>query len=652
MPQEREEIRRQVDSLPEDPGVYIFKDEGGRILYIGKAANLKSRVRSYFADSHLLSPKLSQLVPKIRKIDFIATDSEQEAFLLEWNLIKEHRPPFNIRLRDDKSYPYLKITLNEEWPRVVVTRRLEDDGSRYFGPFAGALSLRKTLKLLSRLFPFRTCNKKIPDKSGRPCLKYYIHRCCAPCTGKVDPAEYRKMIERVVLFLEGRHEEIKEELWRRMEEAAEKLEFEKAALLRDQLFAMEKVMQKQKVILPSGEDADILALAREGGEVCVQVFRIRGGRMLGADHFLLEGAEGEAPSRIFSNFIRQFYTVNPFIPSSIILPSPPEDEDLLRSWLRERAGREISIEIPEEGEKRGLLEMAERNALASLRQERIRRMCASGAGLKALEELKELLLLPRLPRRIECYDISDIRGDEAVGSMVVFEEGMPKPSSYRRFRIRCGGRPDDYAMMREVLQRRFSGEKIEDKRSSWSELPDLVLIDGGKGHLNVALSVLRERGLDIPAASIAKEEEKIYTPFRPDPLTLPSSSSALRLLQQIRDEAHRFAISYHRKVRARDLFSSKLEEIPGIGPKRRKMILRKFGSLDDLRRASLEEIAALPGMTLSLARRIKEHLSEEKAEEGGDERSEEGLLHIPPSRGGDEKDDESRKAQPDSGSGE
>ena len=602
---------KQSHSLPDRPGVYLFRDATGTILYVGKAANLHHRVRSYFS-SQSTSPKIQSLILRMSGIDFIMTDSEQEAFILENSLIKKHRPYYNVRLKDDKSYPYLKISVTEEWPRVYVTRRLSDDGSRYFGPFASAGSLRKTMGIVNKLFPYRTCRKAITGNETRPCLKYHIKRCAGPCIGAVSQDEYREIIAQVILFLEGKHERVIQGLRKRMSKASGNLEFEKAVLLRDQIQAITSIMEQQKVVSPHRIDQDFIAIAEGENEACAQVFFIRGGKLLGKEHFVLEGVQDEQSSQIMTSFIRQFYTSGANIPSQIVLQSDVEDAPLIENWLGEKRGRKTRLLVPRRGEKKKLVDMVAKNAAEVLEQLRGKWLADAGKTAAAIEQLRVQLQLPRLPRRIECYDISNIRGTSAVGSMVVFEDGQPKPSHYRRFRIKIVSGIDDYAMMQEVLWRRF-GKGVRHSRQKpndgWGSLPDLILIDGGRGHLNAITEVLRAIQVEfIPVASIAKEREELFIPQNPDPVVLPHNSQSLYLIQRIRDEAHRFAISYHRKVRGKAALASNLDSVPGIGPVHKRALLKRFGSVRTVKEAPLEDLVSVAGMTETLAKRVKEYL--------------------------------------------
>ncbi|MDY6911516.1 MAG: excinuclease ABC subunit UvrC [Chloroflexota bacterium] len=602
---------KQSLSIPSRPGVYLFRNAKDIVIYVGKAANLHNRVRSYFV-AHPDSPKLRQMVPLIADIDFIITDSEQEAIILENNLIKKHKPHYNVRLKDDKSYPYLKITLADEWPRAHLTRRLADDGSRYFGPFASASALRQTMTILNKLFPYRTCRKAISGTDARPCLKYHIKRCSGPCIGAVSRDEYREIIANVILFLEGKHDSVIRGLKQKMKKASARLEFERAAQVRDQIAAIESILEQQKVVSSRKIDEDVIAIARGKSEACAQVFFIRSGKLQGEEHFVLEGTRDENPDQVVTSFIEQFYGAGADIPAQLLLQMEPQNTELIQSWLESKRGRRVRIRIPRRGEKKKLVDMVAANAAEVLEQLHLKWLADTGKTAAALEELKAKLNLPRLPRRMECYDISNIRGTAAVGSMVVFEDGQPRSAHYRRFKIKTVSGIDDYAMMREVLWRRFAGgtrtsNKGDEK--SWALVPDLIVIDGGRGHLNAIRSVMQQTGVEsIPVASIAKENEEVFIPELTEPVILPKNSQALYLLQRIRDEAHRFAISYHTRMRHQSALTSVIDEVPGIGPTRKRAMLKKFGSLKAIKEASIDEMALVPGMTTSLAKRIKEYL--------------------------------------------
>ena len=655
----------RLKATPDQPGVYFMRDAEGRVLYVGKAASLRSRLRSYFQTPAGKEPKIQRMVTKVADYEYIVTETASEALILENLLIKRHKPFYNARLKDDKTYPYIKIDLNEDFPQLYFTRRVLSDGARYFGPFASASSVRKTMDLLNKLFPYRSCTKTITGTDERPCLEYYINRCVAPCIGAVDREEYQEVVRQVILFLEGNTEEVLHTLRRRMAEASEALKFERAAALRDQVRAIESVFESQKVVSTRNEDLDVLALAHDQGEVWVELFNVRRGKLIGRDHFLMEGGEDEEPPRLLEEFIQQFYDAAPSVPPVLLLQHPIENASLVEQWLGAKRGRRVSLLTPQRGDKRKLVAMVAENAREGLNQRRVKWLSESDKVLQALAELQEALSLPELPNRIECYDISNIQGTDSVGSMVVFEEGRPKTAHYRRFQIKAVEGVDDYSMMQEVLRRRFkrlgelrqehgglpatngyepevadregdapmtgtrrvkyrrrryartgvmapeeaaTGQRM-DKQEAWGLVPGLVLIDGGKGHLSAALQVFLELGLtDVPLASIAKQREEVFLPNVPEPVLLPRGSQGLYLVQRVRDEAHRFAITYHRQRRSKASTRSVLDSMPGIGPKRKRMLLRRFGTVQGVREASPEELAAVPGMTKAVAQKLTEML--------------------------------------------
>lgn len=617
-------VEEQLRSLPAQPGVYLFKDGNGKVLYVGKASSLRNRVRSYFSLQPIkvngetiryqaasdASPKTALLVSQIEDIDFLVTDSEQEALILENNLIKKYHPRYNVHLRDDKTYPYLKINTAEPWTRVYLTRRWQQDGARYFGPFADGKSVRQTLEVIKRLFPFRNCTRTITGADPRACLEYDIHRCLGPCIGAIGREDYDRVVRQVILFLEGKNETVVQQLRHQMEDAAEKLEFEKAAILRDQLQAVEAVTERQKITIHGLVDADIIAFELSNDLAYVQVFFIRRAKLLGRDPFVLEGVQGETPDKIMASFIQLFYNAASYIPPLLLLQHPAADTELLQGWLRTKRNGTVKLAVPQRGPKRELVEMVAENARIGLEQYRIKKLSVPGSRGVALEALKEALSLTQLPKRMECYDISNIQGAYAVGSMVIFEDGKPKTSDYRRFRINTVEGANDYAMLQEVLRRRFrraSGETQAPPEGTWAIKPDLLLVDGGKGQLNAALEVLREAGLDIPSAGLAKENEEIFVPSRSQPIILPRNSPALFLLQQLRDEAHRFAVTYHRKVRSRGEVKSALDGVPGIGPRRKRALLQKFGSVRGIREATVEDVAMVVGGK-TLAELVKSYI--------------------------------------------
>lgn len=600
----------QLNRLPNSPGVYLMRDAEGNILYVGKAASLHHRVRSYFSAGPRLSPKLQRMVSRVADIDFFVAASEQEALILELNLIKQYHPRYNVRLKDDKTFPYLKIAISDAWPGVYVTRRLEQDGGRYFGPFASARSVRQTLKVLQGIFPFRSCSKAITGKAPRACLQYHLGHCLAPCIGAVSRTEYAAVVEEVILFLEGKQERVVRELRVRMNRAAGALDFEKATLIRDQIQAIHQVIEGQRIAAAVRGEQDVIAFAQDGDQACVQVFFVRNNKLTGRESFRLQGTRQEAPPQIMSSFIKQFYASSPAVPPLVLLQYPVEDKPVIKEWLQSRRGARVEIQVPRRGSKKQLIDIVAENARQGLEQLKIKEMAAPRALEAALAEVARELGLPGRPLRMEAYDISNIQGKSAVGSMVVFERGKPKPAHYRRFKIKTVSGANDYAMLQEVLQRRFRHglKSAASATDTWSILPDLVLIDGGKGQLNAALSALGEAGSAIPVASLAKENEEIFLPRRKEPVVLPRSSPGLQLLQRLRDEAHRFAITYYTRVHRRQTFASALDGIPGVGPKRRRALLRQFGSVPRIREASVDELVAATGMNRSQAQRIKDYL--------------------------------------------
>src|SRR5262245_14008092 len=612
---EPETLRRRLAALPTSPGVYMYKNTGGDILYIGKAINLRNRVRSYFHRNGQ-STKIKQMVAQIADWELILTGSELEALVLECNLIKKHRPKYNVRLRDDKSYPYIKVTVNEEWPRVFITRRIGRDGARYFGPFTDSRSVWRTLDLLNKLFPYRTCHITITGNLPRPCLQYHIHRCLGPCIGAADPEEYRQVIAQVCLFLEGKHEQIVATLRRRMEEAAESLQFERAAHIRDQIRSVEKVTERQRVIDAAMKDQDVIAFARANGDACVEVFFVRGGKLIGREHFLLEGTKDEDSEQIMTSFVTQFYDSAAYVPPEILLQNEIAEAEVIESWLRDkRGGQKVAVNVPRRGRSKELVDLVATNASEVLAQMRAKWLADERKTSAALTELAEQLDLEEPPQRIECYDISNIQGTSSVGSMVVFEGGQPANGAYRRFQIKTVDGPNDFASLQEVLRRRFSRAKASPEEDpagaakGWTKLPDLIIIDGGRGQLNAGLEVLQKLGLErLQTVSLAKQNEEIYTPYAAEPILLPRDSQALYLVQRIRDEAHRFALTYHRKVRGRRSVRSQLDDLPGVGPKRKAALLRRFGSVKAIREATLEELVATPGVDRATATLVKEHL--------------------------------------------
>ena len=616
-----------LKALPAKPGVYIFKNASGRIIYVGKAALLRNRVRSYFGSTHAFEAKTRRLVAQIADIEFILTGSAQEALLLEATLVKRHQPFYNVRLKDDKHYPYLKIDITEEWPRVQITRRIASDGSRYFGPFASAGSVRRTLDLVKKLFPWRSCTKEITGDDPRPCLEYFIHRCIGPCASLCTKEEYDTVIQQTIMFLEGRTDEITRDLRRQMQKASANLEYERAARLRDQVQAIDRTTERQVMEVRDRTDMDVFGLAREEQEAYVQVFFVRKGLIIGRDIFQLDGTADETDAEILRSFVEQFYESAPYVPARVLLPVKIDDMDLIARWLTQRRGDRpngrragaVRVMVPSRGEKRALVQRAVDNARESLQQARARWMADRGKKEEALQQLQDELELPSLPQRIECYDISTIQGTSAVGSMVVFEDGTAKKSEYRRFRIKGVDGQNDFAMMQEVLRRRFwrarrqSQEEGANEAGEYDEsfgaMPDFVIVDGGKGQVSAAHDAMRNLGIGhIPLAGLAKRFEELFVVGVSEPVVLDRKSQALYLVQRIRDEAHRFAITYHRDVRKKSGLRSALDEVPGVGPKRKKALLRKFGSLKAVSYASADEIAETPGFTRGLAEKVLEAL--------------------------------------------
>jgi excinuclease ABC subunit C len=622
--------------------VYLMKSASGRVLYVGKADSLRSRVASYFGARGPEDARIVRMVTEVADVEYIVTDTVSEAYLLESNLIKEHRPRFNIRLRDDKSYPFVKITLGEDFPRIVRTRRLVRDGSRYFGPYASASSVDETLKLLRKIFPFRTCNLDIPEGKRvleRPCLLYYINRCQGPCIEAIPKPDYRQTIGQIVDFLDGKQEPIAAQLRSEMSQHSDALRYEQAATTRDKLRAVERTMEQQKMAAFSRAEHDVIGMAREEDDACIQVMQVRSGKLIGREHFIVEGARDVTDAEVLGSFLQQYYASTDAVPRALLTPLLPSDADDLAAYLADRRGVQVTISVPERGEKRRLVALATGNAVEALARERAEWLADTAKREEALNDLASELGLPRAPERIECYDMSNIQGTSAVGSMVVFIDGRPEPKEYRRFRIRSGDTPDDFRMMAEVLRRRFSrvaklrsetgalslaavgaDEAPEDAETEEGErprdqgwaVPDLVIVDGGKGQLSAAVGVMKELGItDVPLTGLAKRFEELYLPGRSDPVALPRRSQALYLVQRIRDEAHRFAITYHRDVRGKRALRSELDEIAGIGPGRKKALLKRFGSVRRIREASVDEVAATPGISRDLAERLKGHLVRE-----------------------------------------
>jgi len=612
-----------LNSLPTKPGVYLHKDAEGNVLYVGKAINLRNRVRSYF-HSNVDSVKTLRLRRQIADIEVIVTESELEALLLEMNLIKQHQPRFNVRLKDDKRYPYIKVHWADPFPKVTVTRRMVRDGGRYFGPYTSVWAVQQTLDLLRKVFPYLTCDRVITGRDERACLYYDIKLCNAPCIGAVNQEQYRATIKQLMDFLDGKSDHIVRGIEKRMAVAAENLDFERAAEYRDQLKAIERITARQRIIGPDDTDQDVIAFARDNGEACVQVFFVRHGKLIGREYFMLDNAEGETDQEVLQEFLTQFYEDAAYVPKEVLLPAEIEEARIIEEWLRAKRQTKVTLQVPRRGKKRELVEMAAVNAqdtLAALRQQWA---ADRSKHVTAITELQDALKLPAPPARIECYDISHTQGQQTVGSMVVFVQGAPQKSDYRRFNVQSTTN-DDYGSMREVLSRRFqryrdtlAGELHDpseirarsDRPTAWAILPDLLIIDGGKGQLAVGQEVLRLFDLEneVPLAALAKQEEELFLPDRSQSVILPRRSEALYLVQRVRDEAHRFANEGHRKRRAKVGVASILDAVPGVGPKRRQLLLKRFGSLEALRAASVEELTAVPGISVEVAESIRAHL--------------------------------------------
>jgi excinuclease ABC subunit C len=611
------DLQATLKKLPDRPGVYLMRDARGDVVYVGKAQSLRNRVRSYWQKATPVGEvhRIRSVIDRVTEVEYTLTDSISEALLLEANLIKRYRPRFNVRLKDDKSYPYIKITMADDFPRVERTRKLVEDGSRYFGPYASASSVDESMNLVRRLFPFRTCTIDIEDGKralARPCLLYHIKRCQGPCIEAVSKADYRGQIDQIELFLEGRQESVVQALAADMKSASAKTDYERAATLRDKIRAIERTMESQKMAAFKRTELDMVGLARQDNQAAIQLFAIRGGKMIGRDVFLLDAVREASDEEVLSSFLLQFYARATSIPPQVLVPNVLPDAADLEAFLGERRGGPSRLAVPQRGEKRELMALATRNAGETLAREQARWMADEGKTLGALEELAEALGLPAPPLRIECYDISNIQGSDTVGSMVVFEEGRPRTGEYRRFKIRTVEGPNDFASHQEVLRRRFrrakDGDEGAEEALRWA-MPDLVIIDGGKGQVSAAKEVFDELGLhDLPLAGLAKEREELFRPGIADPVVLPSTSAALYLVQRLRDEAHRFAITYHRDLRSKRQTRSAFDDLPGVGPKRRRALLRVFGSAKRVRDAPVEQIAAVPGIGAALAARIKQTL--------------------------------------------
>ncbi|MBM3235881.1 excinuclease ABC subunit UvrC [Candidatus Poribacteria bacterium] len=615
-------LEKKLSNIPASPGVYLMKNAEGQVIYVGKAVNLRHRVRSYFQASKIPHALTGEALRWVHDIDYILTDTEVEALVLENTLIKKHKPRYNVKLKDDKRYPFVKVTVNEPFPGLYMTRIVERDGAKYFGPFARNYATKQTVKELTKIFPIRTCNLQLKESGNKHkvCLNYSIERCPGPCEDRADKEEYNQIVHNVCLFLGGKKELVIKELQKEMQAAATNLQFEKAAKIRDRIEAIEKTVEKQKLESPDGDDEDVIGFAQKADEACVQVLMLRDGKLTEREHYFLTGTQDATANNILTAFLEQYYLESSFVPKTVILQDVVENSEAIQKWLTEKRGSAVTIHVPQKGQKRQLVEMATKNAKSILEQKELNVVLKAGdnplipvaevakllgkGDNPALLELQEVLQLPRSLQRIEAFDISNIGSDFAVGSMVVFEKGEPAKSEYRRFRIRLVEGQDDFAMMREVVSRRYFRAVKEN-----GVLPDLILIDGGKGQLNSAIDALKNLNLEnLPTIGLAKQFEHIFVPGKSEPIILQKHNPALHLIQRVRDEAHRFALNYHRKLRSKDLTHSILDEIPGIGPKRKQALLSHFGAIEKIQEASLDELLAVKGMTHRIAELILKHL--------------------------------------------
>lgn len=604
-------IQEELKKLPGKPGVYLMHDEKDAIIYVGKAISLKNRVRQYFQSSRNKGAKIEQMVTHISRFEYIVTYSELEALVLECNLIKEHRPKYNTMLMDDKTYPFIKVTVNEPFPRVMMARRMKKDKAKYFGPYTSAGAVKDTIELIRKLYHIRSCNRSLPKDIGkeRPCLNYHIHQCYAPCQGYISGEEYRKSIDEVVRFLNGNYDPILKELEEKMLDASENLEFEKAIEYRELLASVQKIAQKQKITDTAGDDRDIIAMASEGEDAVVQVFFIRGGRLIGRDHFYLKIAENDTKSEILSSFIKQFYAGTPYIPAELMLPEEIEDQEIIEEWLTTRREHKVRLRIPKKGTKEKLVELAQKNAQMVLKNDKERLKREEGRTIGAVKELEKILGLTGIIR-MEAYDISNTNGFDSVGSMVVYEHGKPKRNDYRKFKIKSVQGPDDYASMNEVLTRRFEHglreRQDESETGGFQAFPDLIMMDGGRGQVNIALEVLEKLNLHIPVCGMVKDDNHrtrgLY--FNNVELPIDRNSECFRLITRIQDEAHRFAITFHRQLRSKGQVHSILDDIPGVGPARRKDLMRSFENIEAIRNATVDDLKELPSMNEKSAQEV------------------------------------------------
>lgn len=625
------DVKEELRKLPNKPGVYIMHDKDDTILYVGKAINLHNRVRSYFKENIGRGPQIDKMVSLIARFEYIVTDSELEALVLENNLIKEHRPKYNTMLKDDKTYPYIKVTVTEPYPRIMLVRQMKKDKARYFGPYVNG-GVKETIDLINKLYKLRTCNRKLPSDFGkeRPCLNYHINQCCAPCQGCISQEEYGRQIEQALDFLNGKYQQVIKDLKNKMMEASEKMEYEEAIKYRDLIENVKKISEAQKMSDNLGEDKDIIALAIDGNETVVQVFFLRNGKLIGREHFYMTQVEEPMADKILNSFVKQFYAGTPFIPREIMLQENVEDMELLENWLTTKKGSKVRIRVPQKGSKEKLVELAAKNAALVLSQDRERIRREEGRTIGAVKEIEDILGLKGLSR-MEAFDISNTSGFANVGSMVVYEKGKPKRSDYRKFRMKTVAGPDDYACMHEVLTRRFKHgldekqqlqeSEIDESFGSFTKFPDLLLMDGGRGQVNIALQVLDELGISIPVCGMVKDDNHhtrgLY--YNNKELPIDKNSEGFKLITRIQDEAHRFAITYHRSLRSKAQVHSVLDEIPGVGPSRRKALMKYFKSIEEMKQADVETLKEVPGITVNVAEEIyrffqqknRENLSED-----------------------------------------
>ena len=601
------DLQTKLDNLPTSPGVYLMKNDQGEIIYVGKAINLRNRVRSYFRELKPDQAKTKALVKHIVDLEYILADNELEALVLECNLIKKYRPKYNINLKDDKTYPYLKIT-NEPYPQVIVTRKVTKDGARYFGPYPSVNELRNSLEMIRKIFPFRSCKQRT-FTNERPCLNAHIKMCHAPCVGRISKEDYNAMIDEIALFFDGKQDGLTKRLQKEMEEAAENLEFEQAARLRDQLQGIEQIITQQKAVLGGEDDRDVIAMARGLNQCCVQIFFIRGGKIIGRENYFLRGTDGTSRSEVIASFMKQFYLNCQFIPRNILVETELEEQDVLEQWLSDKRESRVYIKVPKRGQAKELIDLVGRNALDALTKQEQEETYHHQKATNVLDTLQKLLQLPNVPRRMECFDISNTQGSENVGSMVVFVDGKAKKDQYRRFKIKTVDGADDYASMREVLTRRFR-HGLEQNDDKFSQFPDLIMMDGGRGQVNIALEVLAELGLDIPVCGMVKDDRHrtrgLY--YNNTEVPMETDSEVFLLITRMQDEAHRFAITYHRSLRGKRSLASVLDDIPGVGEKRKKNLLKHFGSFAKVKEASVEELMQVEGIHAAVAEEIYNYL--------------------------------------------